>query len=34
MFSDDIEGWDGGEVRGRSKREGIYLYIWLMHVVI
>ena len=24
---DDLEGWDGRAVRGRSKREGIYVYI-------
>ena len=25
--SGDLDGWDGGVVRGRSKREGIYVYI-------
>jgi len=24
---DDLEGWDGRAVRGRSKTEGIYVYI-------
>ena len=24
----DLDGWDGGEVGGRSKREGIYVYVY------
>ena len=31
MFCDDLVGWDGWG--GRLKREGIYVYIWLIHVV-
>ena len=26
-FGDDLEGWIGGRVEGRFKREGIYVYI-------
>ena len=26
-------GW-GGEMGGRFKREGIYVYLWLIHVEI
>ena len=29
-LSDNLEGWDG--VEGRFKREGIYIYLWLIHV--
>ena len=28
----DLEGWDGWEVGGRFKREGTYVYIWLIHI--
>ena len=34
MLCGDPEGWDGGTVGGRSKREGIYVYIWLIHFVV
>ena len=27
---DNLEGWDG--VGGRFKREGTYVYLWLIHV--
>ena len=27
--SDNLEGW---EVRGRFKREGMYVYLWLIHI--
>ena len=31
-------GWDGGEgwglMGGRFKREGIYVYLWLIHVIV
>ena len=30
MLCDNLEGWD--EVGGRSKREGTYVYLWLIHV--
>ena len=28
-----LEGWDG-EGDGRFKREGIYVYLWLIHVEV
>ena len=31
---DNLEGWDGEEVGGRFKREGTYVYLWLIHVDI
>ena len=33
MLCDDLDGWDGG-VGGRSKREGIYVYISLIHFTV
>ena len=33
MFCDDLDGWDEG-VGGGLKREEIYAYIWLIHVVV
>ena len=30
----NLEGYDGGEVGGSFKREGIYVYLWLIHVVV
>lgn len=30
---DDLAGWDGG-VGGRLKREEIYVYLYLIHVVV
>ena len=30
MLRDDVEGWDAGE----SKREGIYVYIQLIHFLV
>ena len=32
MLCDDLEGWD--EAGGSFKREGIYIYLWLIHVDI
>ena len=29
-----LEGWDGREMGGSSKREGIYVYLWLIHVEV
>ena len=29
----NLEGWDG-EGRGRFKREGIYVHLWLIHVEV
>ena len=30
---DDLEGWDGVSMGGRLKREGIYVYLQVIHVV-
>ena len=27
----NLEGWDGRAMGGRFKREGIYVYLWLIH---
>ena len=32
--SDNLEGWDEWEVGGRFRREGTYIYLWLIHVNI
>ena len=32
-FCINLEGWDG-EADGRFKREGIYVYLWLIHVEV
>ena len=29
----NLEGWDG-EMGGRFKREGIYVYLWLIYVKV
>ena len=29
--SDNLKGRDGWRVRGRFKREGTYVYLWLIH---
>ena len=34
MFCDDLEGWMVGGVGGRLQREGIYVYIELIHFVV
>ena len=34
MLCDNLEGWDVWEKRGRFYREGIYIYLWLIHVVV
>ena len=28
----NLEGWTGREMGGRFKREGTYVYLWLIHV--
>ena len=28
------KGWMGREMSGRFKREGIYVYLWLIHVEV
>ena len=30
----NLEGWDGEEMGGRFKREGIYVYLRLIHVEV
>ena len=30
----NLEGWDGEGVRGRFKREGAYVYLWLIRVEV
>ena len=32
--SENLEGWDGREVGEQFKREGTYVYLWLIHVDI
>ena len=34
VLCDDLDGWDGGWVGGRSKREGIQVYIQLIHFIV
>ena len=29
-----LEGWDGGGDEREFKREGIYVYLWLIHVEV
>ena len=33
-LSINLEECDGGDVGGRFKREGIYVYLWLIHVEV
>ena len=33
VLCDDLEGWDG-RAGGRLKREGIYVYVQLIHDVV
>ena len=30
----NLEGWNGREMGGRFKKEGIYVYLWLIHVEV
>ena len=30
----NLEGWDGGEMGGRFKREEMCVYLWLIHVEV
>ena len=32
MLSDNLERWGGVGVGGKLKREGTYVYLWLIHV--
>ena len=34
MLCNDLNGWDGGGVGGRSKQKGIYENIRLIHVIV
>ena len=34
MLCGGLDGWDGVEVGGRSKREVIHVYIWLVHFLV
>ena len=34
VLCDDLDGWDGMGGGGRSKREGIYLYIELIYFTV
>ena len=31
-FGINLGGWDGEEIGGRFKREGTYVYLWMIHV--
>ena len=33
LLCDDLEWWDGG-MGGRSKREGVYVYVQLIHFTV
>ena len=33
-LSINLEGWDGEADGGKFKREGIYVYLWLIHVEV
>ena len=34
MLCDDLEGWAGGGDGKEVQKEGIFVYLWLIHVVI
>ena len=34
MLCDDPDGWDGQEVGGSSKREGVCVHIQLVHFIV
>ena len=34
MLCKNLEGWDQVEMGGNFKREGTYVYLWLIHVDI
>ena len=34
MFCDNLEEWDGVGGGGRFKREGTYVYLWLIHITV
>ena len=33
-LSVDLEGGMGSEMRGRLKKKGVYVYLWLIHVEV
>ena len=33
MLCDDLEGWDAVVEGGRLKKEGICVYVWLIHFI-
>ena len=33
VLCDNLEEWNTEEVGGKLKREGIYVYLWLIHIV-
>ena len=33
VLCDNLEEWNREEAGGRRKREGIYVYLWLIHIV-
>ena len=34
VLCDNLEGWDGGLLGGKLKREGFYIYLQLIHMVV
>ena len=34
MLCDGLAGWDGGALVGDVEKEGIYVYLWLIHAVV
>ena len=34
VLCNNLDGWEGVGVGGRLKREGTYVYLWLIHVVL
>ena len=34
MLCDNLNGWDGGGDGRKSKRDGIYVYIQLIHFIV
>ena len=34
MLCDELDGWDGGGEGRRPKREGMYVYIQLIHFIV
>ena len=34
VLSDNTEGWGGVGAVGRFRREGTYVYLWIIHIVV